>query len=164
MDLKKIVMDLRISHNLKGKYPLVVFTIPNQGGVHNNGKRYYVMTYRQKENDIYFHGLTKFFHKYNEKYDFSLNLDKFNHYTLEAMPLGASKFSLVSYKNDYFPVGFFTGTHDTYEGENNLNYMIEELNKKGITLIDILESTLKKEAEKNGKKRVKWKRKARINK
>jgi hypothetical protein len=113
------------------------------------------MTYRQKENDIYFHGLTKFFHKYNEKYDFSLNLDKFNHYTLEAMPLGASKFSLVSYKNDYFPVGFFTGTHDTYEGENNLSYMIEELNKKGITLIDILESTLKKEAEKNGKKRVK---------
>jgi hypothetical protein len=38
------------------------------------------------------------------------------------------------------------------------------LNKKGITLIDIIESTLKKEAEKNGKKRVKWKRKARINK
>jgi hypothetical protein len=154
MNLKKIVMDLRISHNLKGKYPLVVFTIPNQGGVHNNGKRYYVMTYRQKENDIYFHGLTKFFHKYNEKYDFSLNLDKFNHYTLEAMPLGASKFSLVSYKNDYFPVGFFTGTHDTYEGENNLSYMIEELNKKGITLIDILESTLKKEAEKMAKKEL----------
>ena len=153
MNLRKILMNLRINHNLKGKYPLVVFTIPNQGGVHSGAKRYYVMTYRQKENDIYFHGLTKLFNKYNNKYDFSLDLSKFNHYTLEPMPLGASKFSLVSYKNDYFPLGYFTGTYETSEGENNLKYLIEELNKKGITQTNVLESILKKEAE-NGKKRV----------
>ena len=69
------------------------------------------------------------------------------------MPLGASKFSLVSYKNDYFPLGYFTGTYETSEGENNLKYLIEELNKKGITQTNVLESILKKEAE-NGKKRV----------
>ena len=66
-----------------------------------------------------------------------------NCYNLEKLKLGGSKFSLISYKNDYFPFGFFTGLRDSAEGENNLQYIIDEIKKKGIAYTYQLESDLK---------------------
>lgn len=152
MNLKKIVMDLRVHHNLKGKYPVVVFTIPNDGGVYSKNKNYYVMTIREAENDIYFHHIKGLFHKYDKNGDFSLKIDKFNSFTLELLRLGGSKFTLISYKGDYFPVGFFRGLKDSYEGENNLQYIIDELRKRGIVYSDKREETIKKETKENAKK------------
>jgi len=147
MNLRKIVMNMRVNHEIKGKYPVVVFTMPNKGGVHNGSRRYYVMTYRKNENELYFHGLTKLFHKYNSKFDFSLNLSKFSKYTQEAATrLGGGRFSLISYRNDYFPVGFFVGSYDSKEGENNLEYIFEELKNSGLEYTNVLESVYKKEA------------------
>lgn len=160
MDLKKIVMNLRVNHNLKGRYPLVVFTLPNNGGVYRGKKNYYVLTYREKENDLYFHYLKGLFHKYDKTHDFSLRIDKFNYYTLEFMKIGGGKISLISYKNDYFPFGFFSKTRDSYEGENNLQYILEELKKKGIKYSDKTETEFKKgktneQQEDNDRKREK---------
>lgn len=145
MNLKEIVLDLRVNHNLKGKYPVVIFTIPNQGGVYSGKKDYYVLTYRASENDLYFHHLKGFFKKrYDPKHDFSLRIDKFKYYTAEFMKLGGGKMALISYKNDYFPFGFFTGTKDSVEGQNNLQYIIDELVKFGIKLTTKSESDFKK--------------------
>ena len=149
MDLKKIVMNLRVNHNLKGKYPVVVFTIPNEGGIYSKKKNYYVMTYREKDNDIYFHHLKGLFYKYDKDGDFSLRIDKFSQFTLELLKVGGSKFTLVSYKGDYFPLGFFRGLRDSYEGENNLQYIIDELRKKGIKYSEKSEADIKKEMKAN---------------
>ncbi|MCR5786744.1 MAG: hypothetical protein K6G28_03515 [Acholeplasmatales bacterium] len=137
-------MNLRVEHALKGKYPVVIFTMPNNGGVSRRGKKYYIMTFRQSENDLYFHALTRFTHKYNPKDDFSLRIDKFKQYTLEFLKIGGAKASLISYKNDYFPFGFFTGTYDTKEGENNLDYILSELKNRGISYTSRIDSDIKK--------------------
>ncbi len=151
MNLKKVVMDLRVSHNLKGKYPLVVFTIPNSGGVYSKSRNYYVMTFREKENDLYFHHIKGLFNKYDPKGDFSIRIDKFKSFTLELLRIGGSKFTLISYKGDYFPIGFFRGLKDSYEGENNLQYIIDELIKRNINFSDKSEEVVKKESLENGK-------------
>lgn len=156
MDLKKIVMDLRVSHNLKGKYPLVIFTIPNNGGVYRKEKRYFVMTYREKEKDLYFHGLSRFLHKYDPKYDFSLKLEKFKEYHDESITrIGSAKFTLISYKDDYFPFGYYTGTKETIQGENNLSYICDEFDKLGLKYTsDSIEYKNNKKAN-NGKEKLK---------
>ncbi len=137
MDINKIIMDLRVNHNLKGKYPALVFTMPNLGGVYNKGKRYFVVTYREKEKDLYFHGLSKWFYKYSSKYDFSLRIDKFKGYHVEYIStIGSAKFSLISYKDDFFPFGYFTGTRDSISSENNIGYICEELEKNGVKYTD----------------------------
>jgi hypothetical protein len=149
MNLRKIVMDLRINHNLKGQYPVVIFTMPNKGGVSRRGKGFYVMTFRQGNNDLYFHALSKFLHRYNPKNDFSLRIDKFKKYSLEYLNIGAAKASYISYKNDYFPFGFFTGTRDSAEGQHNFEYILEELQNRGLKFTPSLDSALH-EGEKNG--------------
>ena len=151
MNLKKVVMSLRVNHNLKGKYPVVVFTIPNNGGVYSKSKNYYVMTFRAKDKDLYFHHIKGLFNKYNPKGDFSLKIDKFKSFTIELLRMGGSKFTLISYKGDYFPLGFFSGLKDSYEGENNLQYIIDELHKLGLVVSDKSEEIVKKEQNQNGK-------------
>ncbi len=151
MNLKELVLKLRVNHNLKGRYPIVIFTIPNDGGIYSGKKKYYVLTYRKENNDLYFHSLKGIFHKYDMKNDFSLKIDKFRAYTTEFMKFGGGKVSLISYKNDYFPFGFFTGTRDSHEGEVNLEYMLEELSKQGIKYINANEAELKKGKTTNDK-------------
>ena len=145
MNLRKTVMNLRINHNLKGKYPIVVFLIPNSSVITGNKRGYYVMTYLNKQ--LYFHGLKGFFKKYDESLDFAIDLTKFKCYTLEGVVKQSGKVSLVSYKNDFLPLGYFRGTYDSKEGEANLQYILDECQKLGIKYSNLLESDHKKEEE-----------------
>ena len=163
MNLKQIVLKLRVNHQLKGRYPVVVFTIPNNGGIYSGKKKYFILTYRKEENDLYFHSLNGIFHKYNESKDFSLKIDKFKHYTSSFNKMGGGNLSLISYKKDYFPIGFFTGTSDSHEGEINLQYIIEELNKKGIKYLEANEAKLKEGQTNDRKEEFDGKRKKGIN-
>lgn len=150
MDINKIVMDLRVNHHLRGRYPVYIFTLPNLGGIYNKGKRYFVMTYREKERDLYFHGLTKWFHKYDPKSDFSLKIDKFKEYHDEYIgTIGSAKFTLISYKDDFFPFGYFTGSKETISSENNLSYICDELDKLGLKYTN--NSSEYTKSKKNGK-------------
>ncbi len=158
MKLRQIVMNMRLKHNIKGKFPVVVFTIPNDGKIYSGGKNFYVLTYREKDDDLYFHHLTKYLHKYDPKKDFSLRIDKFRYYSLEFIKIGGGKFILVSYKDDYFPFGFFTKSYDSKEGENNLQYIIDELKKYRIQYKENIEHELKNKKGKKDEKQTNRKR------
>ncbi len=148
MNLRQTVMNLRINHKLKGKYPVVVFLIPNSGGITGAKKGYYVMTYIDKQ--LYFHGLTRFFKRYNPDLDFAIDLTKFKKFNIENIISQSGKVSFISYKGDYLPIGYFRSTYDSKEGEANLQYILDECKKLGIEYTNKLESEIKKGIE-NGK-------------
>lgn len=143
MDIEKIVLDLRKTRKMKGMYPVLVFIIPNRGGVVSDKKGYFVMTYNQTE--LYFHGLSRFRHIYKSELDFAIKLNKFDRFTWESLKK-SKKFCLISYKNDFLPIGYFSQIRGATKGEANMAYIITELEKRGIH-----EVSDKEEDIKNGK-------------
>jgi hypothetical protein len=145
MDLKKVVNDIRITHNLKGKYPVVVYLIDNNGGITRSNKGYFVMTL-YKDN-LYFHAMSKYLKRYQKERDFMIDLKKFRYYTLEGITNHSMKFSLVAKDYNFLPFGYFYNLIDSKEGELNMNYLCEDLRKLNIKYLDRDENEFRKEMQ-----------------
>lgn len=146
MDLKKIVMDIRLERNLHGRFPVVVSIPPNPGNIVPFRNGYYVLTLT-KDNCLYFHGLSKFRKKYDPNKDFKIMLDPFKNYTYRILTKTVKEVCLIN-DNEFLPFRFFAGLPTSYEGEYNVSYLCEEFEKRGIIERNII-IPQKKDDEKN---------------
>ena len=144
MDLKQVVLNLRVERNLKGKYPVVVKIPSNMGGICNK-KGFYVMTLYQDKN-LYFHGLSSFGFKYKPKKDFAISLDSFRKYVFIPYGKKLRKITLIN-GQEFMPIHFFSNVPTSYEGECNAATIAKVFDKLGIkeVLADEIEGEIDEE-------------------
>lgn len=147
MDLKKIVMDLRVAHELTGRYPVVVKIPFNTGHIVEGKKGYYIITLT-KNKELKFQALSRFRYRHLADLDFSIDLTKFEKYTYQIIGKNFKEIRLIN-DRDFLPFCFFAGVKTSYEGENNIAYLCKEFEAMGIpeTNIIIEKDKIKKELE-----------------
>ncbi len=131
MDLKKIVQNLRNDLGLHGNYPFLVKIPFNHGHIVEDKSGFYILALT-KNNELYFHGITKFRYRYDKKKDFSIRLSPFKNYTFQTVGKNLRQITLYN-DEDYLPFYYFCNIHNSYEGENNAAYLCKEFDKLGIT-------------------------------
>lgn len=130
MDLKKIVMNLRKDLVIHGYYPVVVKIPFNMGHIVDSKVGYYVVTLT-KDNELYFHGLSKYRMVYDSKKDFVINLSAFKNYTFQIIGKKIKQIMLIN-DNDFLPFQFFANVKTSYEGECNAAYLCKAFDSMGI--------------------------------
>lgn len=136
MDLKKIVMDLRNAKGLHGNFPIVVKIPLNQGHIVSDKAGYYVVAIT-KNNDLYFHGLSKYRMKYQPQKDFAIKLSAFKNYTFQILNKNLKQITLYN-ENDFLPFIFFANVKSSYESEYNASYMCKEFDRLKIKEINCI--------------------------
>ena len=132
MDYKKLTLQMRVDHNLRGEKPCVVTIAPNGGKIYSPSKKeMYVMTLLDG-NKLYFHGLTRWTHTYDPSKDFRVSLDPFTEYTSEDTTKTIKTYTLSTEQGMYFPIVVIHGVKGSYETDVNIEKFLSKLRSVGI--------------------------------
>lgn len=129
---KKITLELRVNRYLHGDKPCVITIIPNEGKIFSPKKnQMFVMTVL-KDNKLYFHRISNFFHDYLPEEDFRLSLEKVKAYTIESKKKNIKRYTLSTNEGLYFQFDVLTGLKETYETDHNLESIKSVMRSMGI--------------------------------
>lgn len=147
MNYKQIVHDIRMARKLRGKYPCVISIPVNEGKIVTEKKeKRYVLTITD-DNLLYFHALTKWTKAYDEDNDFMVKIDAIKQYTMHEPNKYTYMVTLATEKGLFLPLNSIHGLKNTYESTNNFNYILKELEKRGVKKDYINYGTTKEETD-----------------